>query len=350
MMWMSRTPSRIQELRGAVSLRRAANQSENQAENPAAVAKTSSARLGTRLWAVALVTLSFASPFAMAGKGCAPGEIEPAELMQALELAELTRQTLAKANAQSAIIARVGQDLSSYGLRYSHLGIVYQTHSATPSTADAKDASPASATVPVSDTAAKTANPALNLAQYKVLHELNECGSDRSGLYREGLGNFFLDDVFAFEVLILIPPPPQQALLASALQGPHALAMHHANYNMLAYPFDTTYQNSNQWGLELLSMVMQPSEVTDRKSAQRFLQQRGYKPGEIEVDPLSRLGASMFRANVSFTEHPLKQRLNGRYQVVTVESVDAFLQQQWPQTQRMVLRLPASSAETNPTR
>lgn len=349
-MWMSRIPSRIQELRGAVSLRRAANQSDNQAENPAAVAKTNSARLGTRLWAVAMVTLSFASPLAMAGKGCAPGEIEPAELMQALELAELTRQTLAKANAQSAIIARVGQDLSSYGLRYSHLGIVYQTHSTTPSAADAKNASPDSATAPVSDTAAKTANSALNLVQYKVLHELNECGSDRSGLYREGLGNFFLDDVFAFEVLILIPPPPQQALLASALQGPHALAMHHANYNMLAYPFDTTYQNSNQWGLELLSMVMQPSEVTDRKSAQRFLQQRGYKPGEIEVDPLSRLGASMFRANVSFTEHPLKQRLNGRYQVVTVESVDAFLQQQWPQTQRMVLRLPASSAETKLTR
>jgi len=320
-----------------------------QATNLALVTNTSARRPATRLCALALLTLSIASPFAMAGKGCVPGEIEPAELMQALELAELTRQTLAQANAQTAVIARVGQDLSSYGLRYSHLGIVYQTNSITPSAADTTNASPDSTTAPEIDTAANSANPAPKKVQYKVLHELNECGSDRSGLYREGLGNFFLDDVFAFEVLILIPPAPQQALLATALQGPQALAMHHANYNMLAYPFDTTYQNSNQWGLELLSMVMQPSEVTDRKSAQRFLQQRGYTPGEIEIDPLSRIGASVFRANVSFTEHPLKQRLKGRYQVVTVESVDAFLQQQWPQTQRMVLTLPAASANISPT-
>ncbi len=60
----------------------------------------------------------------------------------------------------------------------------------------------------------------------------------------------------------------------------------------------------------------------------------------IEVDPLSRLGASVFRANVSFTEHPLSQRLKGRYQVVTVESVQAFLQQQWPELQPEVLKLP----------
>lgn len=259
------------------------------------------AKLASLLCTVSLL----ASPMAQAGKSCGESTLEPQELMQALEMAELTRQALLKAGASNAIIARVGQDLSQYGLRYSHLGMVYQTKP----------------------------------GQFSVLHELNECGSDQSGLYREGLGNFFLDDVYAFEVLILIPPATAQAKIQQLLLSEKALQAHHASYNMLAYPFDLTYQNSNQWGLELLSHALSATELPNRKAVQQWLQQKNYQPGVIEVGPLSRIGASVFRANVSFTEHPLKQRLSGAYQVVTVESVDSFLQQQWPDMQRQVLKL-----------
>lgn len=255
--------------------------------------------------AVGWLTLLLWNPDALAGQSCGQSDLDPTELMQALELAEQTRQRLIQANASSAIIARVGQDLSGYGLRYSHLGLVYQT----------------------------------SLGQYQVLHELNECGTARSGLYREGLGNFLLDDVFAFEILLLLPPPAIQPKLQQMLMSEQALTAHQADYNMMAYPFDLTYQNSNQWGLELLATLLSPTPLANRAAVQRWLQQQNYQPGVIEVDPVSRLGASMFRANVSFTEHPLKQRLQGRYQVVTVESVQAFLQQQWPQLQPEVLTL-----------
>lgn len=258
------------------------------------------------LLATSWLMLVLASPAALAGQSCGQSELDATELMQALELAEQTRQRLHQASASSAIIARVGQDLSGYGLRYSHLGLVYQT-------------SP---------------------GQYQVLHELNECGTARSGLYREGLANFLLDDVFAFEMLLLLPPPAVQPKLQQLLQSEQALQAHHPVYNMLAYPFDLTYQNSNQWGLELLATLLSPTVLANRQAVQHWLQQQQYQPGVIEVDPLSRLGASMFRANVSFTEHPLKQRLQGRYQVVTVESVQAFLQQQWPELQAEVLKLP----------
>ena len=244
-----------------------------------------------------------------AGTSCdKPVDVDPTKLMQALELAEQTRQTLLQHNATTAIMARVGQDLSRYGLRYSHLGLVYQTKP----------------------------------GHFAVLHELNECGSDKSGLYREGLGNFFLDDVHAFEALILLPPAALQPKIQQLLQSELALSSHHSHYNMLAYPFDDTYQNSNQWGLELLSHILSPTKLNGRPAVQQWLKQQQYQPGVIEVDPLSRMGAAVFRANVSFTEHPLKQRLNGSYEVVTVESVDAFLQKQWPQMQRLVLQLPAS--------
>ncbi len=262
------------------------------------------------LWLAGAALLS-AMPL-YAGTACNENvEIEPAELMQALELAEQSRQTLLQQGATVAIIARVGQDLSKYGLRYSHLGLVYQTAP----------------------------------GQFIILHELNECGSDKSGLYKEGLGNFFLDDVFAFEALLLIPPPELQPKILQLLQSEQALQAHHGHYNMLAYPFDETYQNSNQWGLELLSHVLSAKPLTSRKAVQQWLQQQQYQPGEIEVGPLSRIGASLFRANVSFTEHPLKQRLSGSYQVVTVESVDAFLQKQWPAMRRIVLQQKPAAAK-----
>ena len=35
-----------------------------------------------------------------------------------------------------------------------------------------------------------------------------DCGSDRSDLWHEGLGNFFLDDMFSYDTLILVPPKP----------------------------------------------------------------------------------------------------------------------------------------------
>lgn len=260
---------------------------------------------GRRLLLSLLSAAAFTAMPVYAGSACNDdAEVDPLELMQALELAEKSRQALIQQNATVAIIARVGQDLSEYGLRYSHLGLVYQTQP----------------------------------GHFAILHELNECGSDKSGLYREGLGNFFLDDVFAFEALLLIPPPAVQPKIHQLLQSAQALKAHHSHYNMLAYPFDETYQNSNQWGLELLSHVLSTKPLDSRKAVQQWLKQQQFLPGEIEVGPLSRIGASMFRANVSFTQHPLKQRLNGKYQVVTVESVDTFLSRQWPDMQRLVLQ------------
>jgi hypothetical protein len=246
------------------------------------------------------------SACSFAGQSCGESELEPQELANALELAEKTRQYLLTQQAQTAIIARVGQDLAKYGLRYSHLGMVYQDKP----------------------------------GHFTVLHELNECGSDRSGLYEEGLGNFFLDDVYAFEVLVIIPPKALQTQLNTAILNKNALKIHFPEYNMLAYPFSDKYQNSNQWGLELIAHVSHQQQSLDRAELQTWLAEQNFQPGVISVDPVSRMGASAFRANVTFTDHPLKQRLNGEYQVVTVESVQQFLQQKYPNLTEKVLSLP----------
>ena len=256
--------------------------------------------------ALAAGFLLLCSTASYAGQSCGESELDPQELANALEIAEKTRQYLISQNAQTAIIARVGQDLKKYGLRYSHLGLVYQDKP----------------------------------GHYTVLHELNECGSDRSGLYEEGLGNFFLDDVFAFEVLVMLPPAELQQGLNTAILNKNALKIHFPEYNMLAYPFSDNYQNSNQWGLELIAHVLHNQQSLDRAELQNWLEAEHYQPGIISVDPVSRIGASAFRANVTFTDHPLKQRLNGEYQVVTVESVQQFLQKRYPNLTQQVLSLP----------
>ena len=93
-------------------------------------------------------------------------------MRKALTLAQQTRDALDASGAEVGLIARVGQDLSKYHLRYSHFGIVWRD------------------------------NPA---GRWMVTHELNSCGSASSSIYNEGLGNFFLDDMFAYETLVVIP-------------------------------------------------------------------------------------------------------------------------------------------------
>jgi hypothetical protein len=66
--------------------------------------------------------------------------------------------------------------------------------------------------------------------------------------------------------------------------------------------------------------------VDSRQEAQAYLTNRGYEPGLIPIAATERVGATLFRANVRFLDHPLSERLQGQYQVVTVESVIHYLE------------------------
>lgn len=254
--------------------------------------------------AAIVCTLMAAAPqLSVAGQGCEAKELQPLTAQHAFELAYKTEQKLKALDVEAAFIARVGQDLSKYGLRYSHFGWVKRN-------AD---------------------------GHYNIVHLLNDCGSDSSDLYVEGLANFLLDDVFQFEVMLLVPDASLQHQLRLALEGPLPRHMHHKDYSLLAYPFDTEYQNSNQWGLELLAAVQLAPNEASRTSAQQYLKRQGFVGDYVSVDPLKRIGASMFKANVAFTDHPLSERLKGRYQFVSVESAERYLLKISPSTQKFVL-------------
>jgi hypothetical protein len=80
---------------------------------------------------------------AHAGRSCEQVKPTPAVIVKGMQLAERTSQALDASGARVVILARAGQDLGKYGLRYSHLGIAYKTE----------------------------AGP------WRVVHKLNQCGT-----------------------------------------------------------------------------------------------------------------------------------------------------------------------------
>lgn len=241
---------------------------------------------------LALALLLGLSVSLRAGQSCEDTAPAAETLRTALRLALASREALDASGAELALVARAGQDLSRWKLRYSHAGLVWRDHPQ---------------------------------GRWRVVHLLNDCGTARSGLWVEGLGNFFLSGVERWEALLIIPPPTLQRQLVDLLKGPLPVRLHEPRYNMVAYPFSTRYQNSNQWVMEVLGAALAKPPATTRATVQNWLKATGYRPTTLDIPAMTRLGGRLFRANVAFDDHPDERRLAGQIDVVSVESVRDFL-------------------------
>lgn len=243
----------------------------------------------------------------VAGTACTEKPQSAETVQKAFQLAIKTREALDASGAQVALLGRVGQDLSKYNLRYSHMAFAWRDHPQ---------------------------------GRWLTVHELNKCGTAESALFNEGLANFFFDDMFAWDALIVTPSPEVQAKLVAELTQTNTLkTLHQPRYNMLAYPYSTKYQNSNQWVLEVLADAMQKPQQPSRIESQKWLRQAGYKPSNLHIMTLTRLGARMFKANVAFDDHPTGDRILGKIEAATVESVTDFLQKIDSQSTQLTLTL-----------
>lgn len=252
-----------------------------------------------RLACAATLLFMLTTQTAQAGTACTAGATTEQTFVKAMALAEKTRAALDASGAEVALLARVGQDLSSYGIRYSHIAYVWRDHPQ---------------------------------GRWLVVHELNECGTARSALFNQGLANFFMDDLFAYESLIVIPSPANQARLAAMLASPAPVAMHTPRYNMLSYAWSDKYQNSNQWALESYAAGMSEQPTTTRRDAQRWLKTASFTPRTVRVSSIKRLGARVVRANVAFDDHPFDRRMAGQIDTITVEAIVDFVKRQDPDT------------------
>jgi len=249
-------------------------------------------RIGITVVVLSL-TLAMVAP-AQAGRSCEARQPDAVTVERSMDLALQAARELEASGAQVVVLARAGQDLGRYGLRWSHLGFAYRDASQTP-------------------------------APWRVVHKLNACGSERGDLYRQGLGEFFMDDLHRFEAGYVIPTPEVQSRLLTLLSDNRRVAaLHTAAYSMVAYPWSQTYQQSNQWAIETLALAMEPG-VLSRERAQAWLRFKGYEPTVLRLGPLVRLGARVSSANIAFDDHPDDKRFSDRIETVTVDSVFAWL-------------------------
>jgi hypothetical protein len=240
------------------------------------------------LFAAAALLLAASLP-AGAGQPCEERALAPHEVVLSMDLAQRTVQALDASGAQVALVARAGQDLSRNRLRYSHMGIAVREHPK---------------------------------GRWIVMHELNDCGTASSALYDEGMGNFFLTDLYRHEAQLVIPSPEVQAKLARVMATRTPVRLHEPHYNMLSYVYSTRYHNSNQWVLENLAAAAAPNgQVETRAEAQKWLRSIGFQPPTVEIPAATRLGARMFRANVAFDDHPFDRRMAGQIDTVSTDAV-----------------------------
>ncbi len=251
--------------------------------------------MNARCW---MAALWLAAAPAWAGQNCEPRPPSAAAVQDALSLAEHTARALDASGAQLVVLARAGQDLSRYGLRWSHLAYAY------------REAAPSAPGLP---------------GVWRVVHKLNRCGSAEASLHRQGLAQFFMDDLFEYVAAYTVPAPAlQQHLLPLLRDDQRVTQLHVAAYSMVAYPWAQRYQQSNQWALETLAWAEEPA-ADNRIQAQAWLRLKGYRPSSLRIGALTRLGARVGSAHIAFDDHPPELRYADHIETVTVDSVFSWL-------------------------
>ncbi len=163
--------------------------------------------------------------------------------------------------------------------------------------------------------------------RWTVVHLLNDCSRDSSGLYAQGLVNFFADDLVNQDARITWLEPDIAERLAAHLLALPDDPLYTSRYNLIAHPDSRQYQNSTSWVLEHIAAAL-PGNVKlhTRASAYRRALAHGFEPGRIRIPYSKRIVGGLFAGNLVFTDHPVATRLGGDYPVVTVRSILEWLQ------------------------
>jgi hypothetical protein len=202
-----------------------------------------------KLFAIAFLLATFIGPADVWARECVTRQPDAETTARMFDVALSIRNALdaLSPDVKVVMLARGGQDLSRFGLVYSHLAFALRD----------------------SD------------GQCRVVHELNVCKTDQSDLYREGLVNFVGESILRADVLVVVPQMTLQGRLQKLLASEEDTArlLHESRYSLVAYPFSTRYQNSNQWVLEMLAAAMMPAHdrPVSRNEVQIWLRKAGIR-------------------------------------------------------------------------
>lgn len=262
----------------------------------------------------------------VAENSCGAAELTPLELQQTFGVGKDLETALNRLNNEVIILARSGQDLEKYGIRYSHAAFMVKEQSG-----------------------------------WQVYHLLNECPSSAGGLYQEGLGNF-VQPVMANRKLqdrgsvkgmnhanisfgYVIPSKQIQRDLKHLLQDSKTRnSVFEKQYSAVANPYNLLNQNSNGWVLELYSIAEAKTKgqmITNREAAQTWLKSQGYQGTELPASILKQRLAAIAVGNVSLKGHERADRYQGKLLINSGDSVLNYIGKH-PQSVKCA-NLPSSS-------
>jgi hypothetical protein len=225
-----------------------------------------------------------------------------------LRFGAVIREALEASGARVALIARSGLDLGSFGVRYSHAGLALR------------------------------ANPN---APWSVRQLYFACDEQRPRIFDQGLAAFVLgfDDADSGHVsVVFLPEAAARTLESVALDDARALSLLGARYSASAYPFDTRYQNCNQWVIEMLAAAwsgVAGGGDAPRVQAQAWLRDRGYAPTVFRVGSPLTYAAAAFVPWVTLDDHPARDVDDRLLRVTMPASIEQFVRGAAPAATRM---------------
>lgn len=247
-------------------------------------------------------------------------EVSAAQHSKLLRFSEVIKAELAASGQSMALLARSGLNLARFGIRYSHAGISLKNSPNTP---------------------------------WSIRQLYYACDEGKPRIFDQGMAGFVMgtdNASIGYVSAVFVPPEPAQAVESAALDKRQALALLHPIYSPNAYAYGLRYQNCNQWVIELLATALgglglgleaaqdladAPPPAPARARAQSWLHQQGYLPSMVQVGSRLLMWAGAFVPLVRNDDHPDEDLAQMRYQVSMPAAIEAFVQTQHPQAQRI---------------
>lgn len=161
---------------------------------------------------------------------------------------------------------------------------------------------------------------------WSIRHVMNTQEGSAGHLYRQKPIEFFRDDPFEYRATILVPSLEIQERIAALLESGGADALHNPRYSRISYPFATRYQNSNQWVVEVVGAAQ--SGATSRDIIQHYLAENGLAPSVLRTVGIIWQKLSLLTSrNTHFDDHPLRERLRGRFSFVLGSSLARYMRE-----------------------
>jgi hypothetical protein len=258
---------------------------------------TFTARVGALL--VTAAALGAAAGDCQAGitRYCDPqGKLSAEQKDKLLRFGGVVKTELENSGASVALIARSGLDLARFGFRYSHAGVSLKGSPDTP---------------------------------WAVRQLYYACDEGRPRIFDQGMSAFVLgtdEPAIGYVSLVFVPAAAAAELERTTLDRRLALQLLGTTYTANAYPYSVSYQNCNQWVVELLATAWGGLGAAEdpRTPAQQWLRGRGYEPSVFDVGwPLMWVGALI--PWVRSDDHPAEDTSAWRYRVSMPASIEAFV-------------------------